>query len=253
VSGGARKAAVILPTIITIAAVALAGTLILQQRQERSDRLAKAEKIGAEYFSDVASFEAGVQADLARVRSGEPEDLKRVVDDNLEHPPELRPAPEGAEGSKTYRAAVKASATVLDPYVKLSRELGRAAEAEEFVAAAQDVLSNGPLVLLGSSLVFDVEPLRDRVLPRLNQALAEFRAVKVPKGAQDVAVKVEGALLYVIDQVQRMADRAESGSSYEFSYDNQYNDARQAVRDYATEINGDVAEALDRIKGNQPR
>jgi hypothetical protein len=121
------------------------------------------------------------------------------------------------------------------------------------VAAAQDVLSNGPLVLLGSSLVFDVEPLRDRVLPRLNQALAEFRAVKVPKGAQDVAVKVEGALLYVIDQVQRMADRAESGSSYEFSYDNQYNDARQAVRDYATEINGDVAEALDRIKGNQPR
>jgi hypothetical protein len=164
----------------------------------------------------------------------------------------LGPAPDGAEASKTYRAAVKASSTVLDPYQRLSRELGRAANAEKFVAAAEDVLSNGPLVLLGSSLVFDVEPLHTRVLPRLNRALAEFRAVTVPKGAGDVAVKVEGALLYVIDQVQRMAQRAESGSSYEFSYDTQYNEARQAVRDFATEINGDVAEALDRIKGKKP-
>ena len=251
-SGGARKAAYVLPTIITIAVIALAGTALLQQRQERSERVAEAEKVGAEYFSDVATFEAEVQRDLARVRSGDPADLKKVVDENLEHPPELGPAPEGAEASKTYQAAVKAEPTVLEPYESLSAKLGRAAQAEDFVKAADKALDNGPIVLLGSGLVFDSGPLRNRVLPALNRSLAEFRAVKVPNGAQDVAVKVDGALTYVIDQVSRMADRADAGSSYEFSYDTQFNAARQAIRDYATEIDGDVAEALDRIRGARP-
>jgi hypothetical protein len=252
VSGGVRRAAVILPTIITIAAIALAGTVILQQRQERSDRLAKAEKVGAAYFSDVATFQAAMVRDLSRVRSGKPSDLKKVVDENLKHPPELGPAPEGADSSKTYRAAVKASATVLDPYRSLSTKLGRAVDAEEFVKAADKVLGNGPLVLLGYGLVFDSGPLRERVLPELNRSLAEFRAVKVPKGAKDVATKVDGAVRYVIGQVETMADRADQGKSFRFSYGEQYDAARQAVRDYATEIDGDVAEALDRIRGAKP-
>ncbi len=251
-SGGARRAAYVLPTIITIAVIALAGTALLQQRQERSDRVAEAEKIGAAYFSDVASFEAEVQSDLARVRSGDPADLKKVVDESLKHPPELGPAPEGAEGSKTYRAAVKAERTALDPFTSLSAKLGRAAKAEDFVKAAVKALERGPTVLLGSGLVFDSEPLRNRVLPALNRALAEFRAVEVPEGAQDVAVKVDGALTYVINQVSTMADRADEGSSYEFSYDTQFNAARQAVQDYATEVDGDVAEALDRIRDAKP-
>jgi hypothetical protein len=252
VSGGARKAAYVLPTIITVAVIALAGSALLQQRQERSDRVAEAEKVGARYFSDVATFEAEVQSDLAKVRSGDPADLKKVVDENLERPPELGPAPEGAEGSKTYRAAVKAERTALDPFRSLSTKLGRAAKAQDFVKAAAKALERGPIVLLGSGVVFDSEPLRTRVLPELNRTLAKFRAAEVPKGAQDVAIKVDGALTYVINQVSRMADRADAGSSYEFSYDTQFNDARQAVQDYATEVDGDVAEALDRIRGAKP-
>jgi hypothetical protein len=252
VSGGARKAAYVLPTIITIAVIALAGTALLQQRQERSDRLAEAERIGAAYFSDLATFEAEVLRDLARVRSGDPTDLKKVVDEHLEHPPELGSAPEGADASKTYRAALEAEPTAMKPYRSLSTRLGRAAQAEDFVKTASRALDNGPIVLLGSGLVFDSAPLRNRVLPRLERSLAEFRAVEVPKGAQDVAVKVDGALTYVIDQVNRMADRADAGSSYEFSYDTQFDAARQAVQDYATEVDGDVAEALDRIRGAKP-
>jgi hypothetical protein len=252
VSGGARKAAFILPTIITVAVIALAGTALIQQRQERSDRIAEAEKVGAAYFSDVATFEAEVRRELNTVRSGEPADLKKVVDEKLEQPPVLGPAPEGVEDSKTYRAAVEAEPTALEPYESLSTKLGRAVDAEDFVKAADDVLDNGPLVLLGYGLVTESGPLRNRVLPELNRSLAEFRAVKVPKGAQDVAVKVDGALRYVIDQVATMADRADKGSSYEFSYDTQYNGARQAVSDYATKIDGDVAEALDRIRGAKP-
>ncbi len=251
-SGGARKAAFILPTIITVAMIALIGWVILQQRQERSDRIAEAEKVGAAYFSDVATFEAEVQRELGRVPSGDPADLKKVVDEKLEDPPILGPAPDGAEASKTYRAALKAEPKVLDPYESLSDKLGRAADAEDFVKAADDVLDHGPIVLLGYGTVFDSGPLRERVIPKLNRTLAEFRAVKVPKGAQDVAVKVDGALTYVIEQVGKMASHADDGTSYEFSYNTQYNAARQAVRDYATEIDGDVAEALDRIRGAKP-
>jgi hypothetical protein len=252
VSGGARKAAFVLPTIITIAVIALVGWVILQQRQERSDRIAQAEKIGAAYFSDVATFQAQVQRDLSKFRSGDPADLKKVVDEDLKDSPVLAPSPDGAEASKTYRAAVKAQGTVLDPYRSLSDKLGRAAQAEDFVKAADDVLDHGPIVLLGYGTVFDSGPLRQRVLPELNRSLSEFRAVKVPKGAHDVAVKVDGALTYVIGQVDKMADHADDGTSYQFSYDTQYNAARQAVRDYATEIDGDVAEALDRIRGAKP-
>ena len=251
-SGGARKAAYILPTIITVALIALAGTAIIEQRQERSDRIAEAEKIGSTFFSDVATFEAETQRELGKVRSGDPADLKKVVDEKLEQPPVLGPAPKGGESSKTYRAAAKAEPDVLKPYESLSAKLGLAADAEDFVKAADDVLKNGPIVLLGYGTVFDSGPLRERVIPELNRSLAEFRAVKVPKGAHDVAVKVDGALSYVIDKVNTMADRADSGSSYQFSYDTQYNAARQAVRDYATKVDGDVAEALDRIRGAKP-
>jgi hypothetical protein len=252
VSGRARKAAFILPTIITIAVIALIGTALLEHRQQRSDRIAEAEKIGSTYFSDVATFEAAVQNELSQVQSGDPADLKKVVDAKMKEAPVLGPAPAGAEDSKTYRAAVKAEPTVLDPYRSLSDKLGRAVEAEDFIKAADDVLDNGPIVLLGYGTVFDSGPLRERVIPKLNRTLADFRSVKVPKGAHDVAVTVDGALAYVIDQVDKMADHADDGTSYEFSYNTQYNAARQAVRDYATEIDGDVAEALDRIRGAKP-
>ena len=232
--------------------IALAGTALLQQRQERSERVAEAEKVGAAYFSDVATFEAEVQRELAKVRSGDPADLKKVVDENLKHPPELGPAPEGAESSKTYRAAVKAEPTALEPYESLSAKLGRAAQAEDFVKAADKVLEQRPDRAARRRTGVRQRAVAQPRPPGAEPPLAEFRAVEVPKGAQDVAVKVDGALTYVIGQVARMADRADAGSSYEFSYDTQYNAARQAVRDYATEIDGDVAEALDRIRGARP-
>lgn len=241
-----------LPTIVTIAVIAVAGTAIIQQRQERSDRLADAEEVGSAYFSDVASFQADVQAGLAEVKSGEPADLKKVVDEKLEQPPVLGPAPEGAEESKTYREAVTASATALEPYEELSSALERVVDSQDFVEAADEVLANGPNVLLGSSLLFDSEPLRTRVLPELNRELVEFRAVKVPKGAKRVATKVDGAVSFVIGQVSTMANRADAGRTYEFSYGTQFESARQAVRDYATKLDGDVAEALDRVAGAKP-
>lgn len=251
-SGAVRKAFFVLPTIMMIAVIAWAGTAIIQQRQENADRLAEAEKVGSTYFSDIETFRVDVQSELAEVKDGEPAKLKQVLDAKLEQAPVLGPAPEGAASSKTYRAAVRASTTTLDPFTKLSATLGRVVDAQDFVKAADDVLSNGPLVLLGYGLVLDSGPLRNSVLPELNRGLAEFRAVGVPKGAKDVAVKVDGAVSFVIDQITRMAERADEGGGYEFNYGTQYDAARQAVRDYANEIDGDVTDALDRIAGPEP-
>ncbi len=248
-NGRARKALVVLPTIVTLALIVVAGVVILQQRQDRSNRLAEAERVGSVYFSEVATFQLDVRSALDKVKSGKPAALKRVVDRKLEQPPVLGPAPEGAEISKTYREAVRASATVLDPYTSLSDTLGRAVAAEEFLDAADKILAGGPTSLLGNSLVYDSGPLRSRVLPELNRRLAAFRAVQVPEGARPAAVAVESAVTYVISEITTMADRADQGRAYEFSYGSQYSDARQAVRDYATRIDGDVAEALDRIAG----
>lgn len=242
----------LLPTIITIAVLAVAGTAILQQRQERSDRLAEAEKVGATYFSDVATFEADVEYELRKIKSGRPADAKKVVDELLEQPPVLGPAPEGGESSTTYREAVKASAAFLDPYRSLSAKLGRAAKAEVFVKTADDALGIGRDALLRYPLVFESDPLRTQVIPELNRALAEFRAAEVPKGAADVATAVDGALRYLIDQVSVMADKADAGDSYVFGFGTQYDAARQAVRNFATKVDGDVAEALDRIVGDKP-
>ena len=164
----------------------------------------------------------------------------------------LGPAPDGAEASKTYRAAVKAEPKALDPYESLSAKLGRAAEAEDFVKAADDVLDNGPIVLLGYGLVFDSGPLRDRVLPELNRSLAEFRPSRCRRAPATWRSRSTARCATSSARSTRWPTGPTAGSSYEFSYDTQYNAARQAVQDYATEVDGDVAEALDRIRGERP-
>jgi hypothetical protein len=75
--------------------------------------------------------------------------------------------------------------------------------------------------------------------------------VAVPKGAQDVAVKVDGALSFAIDQVGVMASRAEDGKSYEFEYGDEYEAASAAVKNYAITIDADLAEAVDRVVGRR--
>jgi hypothetical protein len=48
-----------------------------------------------------------------------------------------------------------------------------------------------------------------------------------------------------------MADRAEDGKSYEFDYGDEYSAAREAVKNYAVEIDADLAEAVDRVAGER--
>lgn len=249
-SGSVRKVAVVLPTIITLALVALAGAAILVHRQDSSDELRRAEEAGSAYFSDVATFESRVRTVLTDGKKRKPAELRRIIDAELQHPPRLGSVPEGASRSRTYREAVKKSVTVLDPYRDLSRALGRSAEAEPFVDAADDALAKSPGSLAGF-LVFESGPLRREVLPELNRARETFRRAKVPKGAEDAARTVDSAVSFAIGQIDVMARRADAGQSYEFDYSDEYEAAAKAVKDYAIEVDADLAEAVDRVAGDR--
>ncbi len=240
----------VLPSLLLLAVVAVAGTVLLQQRQDASDRLKEAEKVGATYFSDVADFELRIRSVLTDGKKRKPADLKRFVDAALQDPPRLGPAPEGARRSRTYREAVRTSRTVLDPYRRLSKALGRSIAAEPFVKAAGEALGKDPASLAGF-LVFESAPLRTEVIPELVRARDVFRSVKVPKGAEDVAVTVDGALTFAINQVGVMAARAEDGKSYEFDYGDEYEAAHEAVKNYAIKVDADLTEAVDRIAGER--
>ncbi len=240
----------VLPSLILLMAVAVAGTVVIKERQDSSDQLKRAEKVGAAYFSDVADFELKMRRVMTDGRKREPADLKRFIDAALKDPPRLGPPPEGASRSRTYREALKASKTVLDPYRRLSKALGRSIAAEPFVKAADRALHRDPASLAGF-IVFESEPLRTEVIPELVRARDAFRSAKVPKGAEDVAVKVDGALTFAIGQVGVMADRAEDGKSYEFDYGDEYEAALQAVKNYAIEVDADLAEAVDRVTGER--
>lgn len=240
----------VLPSLILLVAVGVAGTVVIKERQDSSDQMKRAEKVGAAYFSDVADFELKVRRVMTDGREREPADLKRFIDAALKDPPLLGPPPEGASRSRTYREALKASKTVLDPYRRLSKALGRSIAAEPFVKAADKALHRDPASLAGF-IVFESAPLRTEVIPELVRARDAFRSAKVPKGAEDVAVKVDGALTFAIGQVGVMADRAEDGKSYEFDYGDEYEAALQAVKNYAIEIDADLAEAVDRVTGER--
>jgi hypothetical protein len=216
---------VVLPSLILLGVVAVAGTAMIKARQDSSDQLRRAEKVGAAYFSDVADFELRVRRVLTDGKKREPADLKRFIDAALKDPPRLGPPPEGASRSRTYREALKASKTVLDPYRRLSKALGRSIAAEPFVKAADRALHRDPASLAGF-IVFESEPLRTEVIPELVRARDAFRSAKVPKGAED-------------------------GKSYEFDYGDEYEAALQAVKNYAIEVDADLAEAVDRVTGER--
>lgn len=240
----------VLPSLILLAVVAAAGTVLLTERQDRSDQLKEAERVGATYFSDVADFQLKIRRVMTDGKKRKPVDLKRFVDAALKDPPRLGPPPEGASRSRTYREALKASKTVLDPYRRLSKALGRSIAAEPFVKAADAALHKDPAALAGF-LVFESAPLRTEVIPELVRARDAFRSTKVPKGAEAVAVKVDGAITFAIGQVGVMADRAEDGKSYEFDYGDEYDAALQAVKNYAIKVDADLAEAVDRVAGER--
>lgn len=240
-----RTAWLVLPTVATVVLGLVVGTSVLRDRQERSEAIAHAERVGADYFAEVTDFRRRVESTISTVDRGDPVAVRQVLDEVLVEVPRLpKVGARGRSGSSTYRRAVATRAEVMRPYQRLRGVLDAAAVGEPFVAAARRVLDFNPTARLGA---LDSAAEVRGVLPELDGAVSSFRELEVPRGGRRARGQVSRAGRYMAGNLRVLATRIDQGQGYSFSWGEQYARADRAVSDFVTRTNGDVIEALDAI------
>jgi hypothetical protein len=234
-------------SILPLVAFLLAMAAVAQYRSGEAEQQREADRVGALYESEVATFRAHVLHVFSEHRGEHAADLRDLLDRELATMPTLPPAP-GADDSRTYQAAKRTSETAFEPFTALRTQLDTVAKAEVFVKGADDELQKATVTLLGSSLVWDTKPLHERTLPELRQELGRFRQLEVPPGGESAARAVDGTLSAAVDEVQTMAKKLDDGKSYTFDLTARFDDAHERLRDYAVVTDGDLAEAVARLR-----
>ena len=244
-NGRARRAFIVLPVLITLVVAALVGVLAVLQNQHQTDQEAEAESVGQDYLSNVASFRLSTTRKIHAVDSDDAAKLERIVKAAIAKPPKL-PAVSGygRTHSAAYHQAERTASSLLTPYRHLSATLDRVTTADTFIAAARKVLGLRATDYVGSGLISDSSKVRSALIPEFAQARDTFAAVKVPKGQAKLAATVHDAVQYVIDESSMLAARIDAHQNFSFRYDQKFQAALDAVNDYATEVQGDVEEAI---------
>jgi hypothetical protein len=101
---------------------------------------------------------------------------------------------------------------------------------------------------LSSSLVFDTEPLKSRTLPQLRRALNEVRRVPAPAKGKPAEQAVVGAISHAIGAIKTMIDKLDAGGSYSYDLSDEFNAAETELKNYAIDVDGDVREAVARLR-----
>lgn len=234
-------------SILPLVALLLVFAAVAQYRSGEAERQREADRIGAQYQSDVATFRARMSGVFAAHKGERAAALRDLVDQELATKPVLPPAP-GGDDSRTYQSAKRTAATAFKPYSDLRDQFDTVAKAEVFVKGADAELQKATVTLLGSSLVWDTDPLYERTLPELKQARNRFRQLEVPPGGAVAARSVDGALSASINEVETMAEKLDDGDSYTFDLTARFDEAHTRLRDYAVVTDGDLAEAVGRLQ-----
>lgn len=234
-----------LPVILTVLIAVAVGALVLVQDQRQADQVAEADQVAQAYLRQIASFRSTVVDRVNESDEADPGALGAIVRRAIAKPPRLGSVTTyGREHSTAYAEAVQVRETALRPYRRLISTLRRADDSLEFIEAARKVLELRATDYVGSSLITSSAPVRSSLIPAFVKARDEFAQVPVPKGQEELAAKVRAAAQYVIDQATVLADRIESRQSFSFTYQEQFQDAADALGDYGTVVKGDVAEAV---------
>lgn len=241
----------LLPLLAILLVVAGVWASVAERRDESAGQVRGADNVGGAYASDVATFRAQVMSELARHRGAHPEELRDVLDAAIPQFPKLPSPPPGAEDSTSFQHAVRLSTEGLKPFTDLRAQLDTAAQAEVFVETADAALQRATNALLSTAVVFSVEPLEDRTLPELRAALADVRRLAVPDKGQPAARAVDSAIAGAIGEVETMIEKFESGDRYGFDLSQQFESARTQVKNYAIDVDGDVREAVARLRDSQ--
>ncbi|GAA1727900.1 hypothetical protein [Aeromicrobium alkaliterrae] len=243
---GWRRLAVALPVLVTMLVLVAVGGLVIveQQRQVRASEAA--DEVAAEFVAQVEAFRGELTDLIVAGRDGPAGDLQAQVQQRIQEPPTLRVLEgDAAERSEDYRDAQYLEATLVDPYVELVDVLGRVAVARTFIAAADASLALRIDQITGSSTIRDTTVVERDVIPAFEKALADFEAVAVPGGQEELAATVSAALQNVIDQSELLVAFAALGQNYSFTYGDQLAIASEAVRVYGLTVDSDLAAAVD--------
>jgi hypothetical protein len=247
-NGRARRAFIVLPVLITLVVAVLVGVLAVLQNQHQTDQEAKAESVGQDYLSSVATFQLGAARKIHAVDvkdAGDVVELERIVKVAIARPPKLPDVSGyGRRHSPAYRQAARTAASLLTPYRHLSATLARAETSEAFIAAARKVLGLRATDYVGFGLINDSGKVRSSLIPAFSKARDAFADVEVPAGEAELAATVRDAVQYVIDESSVLAARIDTEQNFSFGYDEQFQAALDAVDDYATEVQGDLEEAI---------
>lgn len=247
----ARGAFIVLPVLITLILAASVGVLAVLQNQRQTDQEAKAESVGQDYLSDVATFQLAATRKIHAVDSDDAAKLERVVTAAVARPPKL-PAVSGfgRKHSAAYQQAERTAASLLEPYRHLRVTLTRAEQSRSFIAAAREVLGLRATDYVGFGPISDSVKVRSSLIPAFSKARDDFATVKVPAGQTDLGATVRDAVQYVIDQSSTLAARIDARQKFSFTYEKKFQTATDAVDDYATEVQGDVEEAIQTATNN---
>ncbi len=242
-----RRLAIFLPVVVTVVLAAVIGALVVVQDQRQSSQVSEAEAVGNAYLDDVSAFRARVVKTINASKASDPGRLRVLLDRSVAKPPTLASASSyGMEHSQAYGQALRTRDTLLPPYRRLSSVLRRADIALDFIAAARKALGLRATDYV-SGLITSSGPVRDSLIPAFVAARDEFARARVPKGQDDLAAQVTAALQYVIDQATTLADMLDRFQSFSFSYSEKFQAAIDAVDGYATQVKGDVAEAINAV------
>ncbi|GAA3529099.1 hypothetical protein GCM10022234_27990 [Aeromicrobium panaciterrae] len=238
----------VLPVLITLLVGAAVGGLFVLQNQQQSDQIADAEAIGQDYLSAAAAFRTRVSKAIKRADSTKVDEIKQALDTATAHPPKLSgTSAYGRQHSSTYREAIDVQSTLLGPYKELSVTLEEAKVAETFIAAARKVLELRATDYVGSTILTSSDAVRSKLIPAFVNARDTFADVPVPKGQRELATTITDAVQYVVNQATTLADRVDANQSFSFSYSERFQTAADALNDYATTVEGDVTEAVNRV------
>ena len=244
----ARRVVVALPVVLTIMIAVVIGGLVIVQDQRQTRQVDEAEAVAQSYLREVEAFRSSIIAKVDRADASDPGALSTVLDRAMTKPPRLGDAPAyGREHSASYADALQTEATVLRPFQRLSATLRKADTALTFIQAARKVLGLRATDYVGYGFITTSTRVRSELIPAFVRARDEFDRARVPKGQEELAAKVYDAAQYVVDQASVLAARIDSRRNFSFSYSDQFQEVADAVDDYATQVKGDVAEAVAEV------
>lgn len=246
--GWERRVLILAPIAVTVLIAALVGTFVVVQAERQSNQVEQADAVAADYLSAVASFRSGVLTAVKESDQKSPAAIRKALLTAIDEPPALADAETfGEQGSTTYTRAEQMEAGLLEPYESLSRQLKEANVALTYIKAARRVLAMRITDYVSSTTLSSSGELRSSLIPAFVTARDRLATVTVPKGQQELAATVTGAVQYVIDQSTTLADSIDARRTYSFTYSAQFEKAITAVEDYATEITGDLTESLNSL------